>query len=291
MKEKLQVSELVLHDGMVYHLRVRPENIGDTIILVGDQSRVGTVSKYFDSIDYKGQNREFVTHTGTLANKRITAMSTGIGTDNIDIVINELDALVNIDLQSREFRQKHTSLKLVRIGTTGSLQASIPTGGCIISKLSAGFDNTLQFYSDLQKFNRADIAEKFIQTVQWNDKIGVPYFVEPSPVLFDKLNEGFYPGMTISAPGFYGPQGRQLRLQPLLQNLNTEILRFSFDGLSITNYEMECSALYGLAKMLNHHAATVCAVIANRATKQFINDYSTTIENLVQTVLERLTKE
>ncbi len=283
-------SELIINeDGSVFHLHLRPEEIADTIILVGDQGRVQMVSSFFDTVEVKRQNREFVTHTGRLNGKRISAVSTGIGTDNIDIVLNELDALVNVDFGTREVKAEHTTLKLIRIGTSGALQDDIEPNTPVLSAISSGFDGMLNFYRDRNKVARLDIEEAFVNHTNWNPLLAKPYFVEASVSLSEKIGFGMLKGITVSAPGFYGPQGRELRLPTADPELNTKLSQFTFDGLKITNYEMESSALFGLSLLLGHEAATVCNVIANRKKKNFGGDYKTAIEQLIKTVLDRLT--
>ena len=288
---KIHSSELILNkDGSIFHLHLKPEYIADTIILVGDQGRVETVSRFFDNIELKIQNREFVTHTGTYNNKRLTVISTGIGTDNIDIVINEIDALVNIDLKNRTLKDKHTSLNFIRIGTSGALQKDIDVDSYLISKMAIGFDGLLNFYASRNKICNLKFEEAFKKHTNWNKLLASPYIVNSSDILFEKLSNNIRSGITISAPGFYGPQGRILRLPLHDAELNNKIESFDYHGLKITNYEMESSAIFGLSKLLGHHAATLCIIIANRVTKQFSSDYKKTIESLIQLTLERLTR-
>ncbi len=283
-------SELVLaSDGSVYHLRLLPQDIADTILLVGDPGRVELIGSLFDKIELKKHNREFYTITGYYKGKRLTALSTGIGTDNIDIVINELDALVNIDLHSRTIKDEHTTLNFIRIGTTGSLQPDIPVDAPVVAKVSLGFDNLLNFYADRDKASDKDMEEKFIEFIGWPDVLHRPYFVHSSDQLFDMIAHDMHYGITIAAPGFYGPQGRYLRLQPLVPDLNERLRQFEYNGLRITNYEMESSALYGLSRLLGHNALALCNVIANRFRKEFSPDYKKAIKNTIQKVLDRLT--
>ncbi len=286
---KIGDSELILNkDGSIFHLHLKPENIADTIILVGDQDRVEMISNYFDNIEFKVQNREFVTHTGTYKGKRISAISTGIGTDNIDIVVNELDALVNIDLDKRVAKEEHTTLNFIRIGTSGALQGDIPVDTPIISETAIGFDGMLNFYQDRDKVGNVDLENKFIKYMDWNPRLPNPYFVDASISLMDKIGEGMRKGITISAPGFYGPQGRVLRLQIQDPNINQKITDFEYNGRKITNYEMESSAIFGLSKLLGHHAVTVCNIIANRIRKEYSKDYKVTVNELIKTILDRL---
>jgi len=283
-------SELILNsDGSIYHLHLLPENIADTFILVGDQGRVPTVSSFFDSIEFKMQNREFVTHTGTFRGKRITALSTGIGTDNIDIVVNELDALVNIDLKTRLPKTQHQTLNFVRIGTSGALQPDIPVDTPVASEWSIGFDGLLNFYAGRNFIANLEMELAFVNHVNWNIQLAAPYFVEASENLLTKIANDMRHGMTISAPGFFGPQGRVLRLPIVDPEINNKIEKFDFEGHKITNYEMECSAIYGLSKLLGHNALTICNIIANRIRKEFSIDYKKAMEQTILTVLERLT--
>jgi uridine phosphorylase len=283
-------SELILNpDGSIYHLKLRPEQLADTVLLVGDQGRVATISKYFDQIEHEVSNREFVTHTGTYRGKRITALSTGIGTDNIDIVINELDALVNIDLESRTIRDTHRSLRLIRIGTSGTLLNTIPVDSVVASSHGLGFDGLMHFYGFQENPSETPIRDAINQQLQLPSELNKPYLVEADHALFELLSKGFYTGITATACGFYGPQGRQLRLVPAVPDLNERMMDFQFEQHRITNFEMETSALYGLSRMLGHQACTLCAIIANRATLEYSKNYKPVIENLVKSVLDRLT--
>jgi uridine phosphorylase len=288
--KKIAESELILNpDGSVYHLNLRPENISENIIVVGDQGRVETISKHFTNIECKIQNREFLTHTGTYNGKRITALSTGIGTDNIDIVVNELDALVNIDLEKREIKDKKSSLNIVRLGTSGALQGDIPVDNFVMSEYGLGFDGLLNFYQVDPKIYVDDITEAFMKHTAWDSKLARPYTIKASEFLMKKLGEGFFKGITATASGFYGPQGRQLRIAPADPLLNDKMETFNFKGHRITNFEMETSALYGLGAILGHNTLTICAVIANRVSKQFSKDYHPAVEKLIQLVLDRIT--
>jgi len=288
--EKIKSSELIINpDGSVFHLHLRPEHLADTVILVGDPGRVELVASFFDTIECTISNREFVTTTGTYKGKRFSALSTGIGTDNIDIVVNELDALVNIDLETRTPKKEHKSLNLVRIGTSGALQGFIPIDSFLLSNKSIGFDGMLNFYAERDNVSDLDFEKAFKNFVKWDAKLASPYVVPASKSLIDALDgEDMIQGVTISANGFYGPQGRVLRLQTLDPDLNDKIEKFEFNGEKITNYEMESSAIFGLSAMLGHNAAAVCAIIANRINKDASKDYKPTVKNLIQTVLDRL---
>ncbi len=286
---KIQETELILNpDGSVYHLHLHPENIAETIIVVGDQERVAAISNRFDAIEFKVQNREFVTHTGRVGGKRITALSTGIGTDNIDIVLNELDAAVNIDLKERVPKKEHTSLNIIRIGTSGSLQADVPVDGFLLSTHGLGFDGLMNFY-DVEKTKESEeLVDAFITHTAWKNNLARPYLFAGSSKLISKLEEGMYKGITATAPGFYAPQGRELRLNASMKNLNEKLTSFSFNGQRITNFEMETSALFGLGSALGHQCATVCAIIGNRVTMQFSKNYKKAVDKLIDTVLERV---
>lgn len=289
-KKNIEASELILNpDGSVFHLKLLPDQIADDIILVGDPQRVSMISDKFDNIEVKIENREFITHTGYFNNKRITALSTGIGTDNIDIVLNELDALVNIDLKLRTIKENHKSLNLIRIGTTGSLQKHLPVDSFVLSEYGLGFDGLMHYY-DFQHDNEEKIIlDSFLEHCHWQGKYAEPYLVKASSLLSEKLGKNITRGITATAGGFYGPQGRMLRLNLALPNLNDQLGSFEFQKLQITNFEMETSALFGLSKMLGHNACTICTIIANRIAKQYSKDYKVSVDNLINLVLERLT--
>jgi uridine phosphorylase len=285
----LATSELVLNsDGSVYHLHLKPENIGEVIVLVGDPGRVEKVSSLFDSIDFRMSNREFITHTGYFKGQRISAISTGIGIGNIDIVINELDALVNINLKTRTVISKPTKLKLIRIGTSGGLQEEHEPGSFILSKMACGFDGLIHYYRDAESVCDMEMEKSFVKHCSWDNRRPAPYFVKSSENLFNKLNKNVFCGITLTSPGFYGPQGRVLRLPLTDPELNNKIHSFSSNGLKIMNYEMESSALFALSKLLGHESVTICAVIANRITRKFINNYEPVIENLIKFTLDSI---
>jgi uridine phosphorylase len=289
---RLQPSELILNgDGSIFHLKLFPGDIADTVILVGDPDRVDRVSALFDSIEVRRSSREFITHTGMYRQKRITALSTGIGTDNVDIVLNELDALANIDLAERRPRPVHRSLRLVRIGTSGGLQPDIPLESFLLSRYAAGFDAVLNFYADRNRVTDPDIERAFKRHTDWVPILPDPYFVRSSDDLFNLFPSETRSGITISAPGFYGPQGRSIRLQPLDPLLNDKLESFRYQGLRITNYEMESSALFGLARLLGHQAVTLCAVMANRATMEFTHNYQAVVDKLIKFTLKYLCAE
>lgn len=289
-KECIAETELIVtSDKRIYHINLKAEDIADDIILVGDQGRVAQISKHFSSIDFKTEHREFVTHTGIYKGKRITVLSTGIGTDNIDIVINELDAAVNIDLGTRIINEHKRTLNIIRLGTSGALQEDIPVNGLVVSEFGLGLDGLLNFYEGWEKINENNISNEFVTHTNWNANLPYPYCVKGNEKLFEKFSTGNYHGITATAPGFYGPQGRKLRLTPAKKNLNELLTSFNFNGKRISNFEMETSALYGLGKLLNHNCLTVCVIIANRVRKEFTTDYKKSVELLITQCLERLT--
>jgi len=285
-------SELVLNsDGSVYHIKLKPEHIADNVIIVGDPHRVEMISNYFDEIEVKISNREFTTHTGVKGNTRITVMSTGIGTDNIDIVINELDAAVNIDLETREIKEVHKSLNIVRLGTSGALQADIEVDSFVLSEYGLGLDGMLHYYDYPNDLIEQSMTGAFIKQTEWGTQLPRPYIVKASESLMDKLGDGMARGITATAPGFYGPQGRILRLPVRHPNQNESFTNFNFEGSRITNYEMETSALYGLGRMLGHNTCTICTIIANRLAKKYSEDYQISVDKMIRLVLDRLAVE
>ncbi|HEY5511046.1 MAG TPA: nucleoside phosphorylase [Prolixibacteraceae bacterium] len=286
----IEPSELILNpDGSIFHLHLQPEQLAENIILVGDPGRVKMIASFFDKLESQTENREFVSATGRYGSKRITALSTGIGTDNIDIVVNELDALVNIDLKTRQVKTEHKSLKIIRIGTSGGLQGDIPVNAFLASKKAIGFDGLLNFYEGRDEISDLPFEKAFKSYVGWNEHLPSPYVVACDPALFNRLiDEEFTPGVTISAPGFYGPQGRELRLKIVDPQINDKIESFRFEDQRITNYEMECSAIYGLSRLLGHQSLTVCIIIANRVTKKANEDYKPVMAKLVKKVLDRI---
>ena len=288
----IKESELILNpDGSIYHLNLRPEQVADTIILVGDPNRVPRVSAYFDTIEFSTQKREFCTHTGTYKGKRLTALSTGIGPDNIDIVINELDALFNIDLHTRKPKEQLTSLNIVRFGTSGSLQADIPVDSFVLSSHGLGMDNMLHAYKEAPNVREIAMEEAFMAHTQWNTDKGRPYIVGCGETLKQRLlTDKVFEGITGTAPGFYGPQGRMLRLPVQDPTLNDKLHSFNYKGYRMTNLEMETSAIYGLSKLLGHQAVSLNAIIANRAAGTFTKDTKKVVENLIVYGLEQLAK-
>ncbi len=280
--KQIETSELIVNaDGSIFHLHLLPEQLAAHVILVGDPGRVALVTKHFDNIECKVQNREFVTHTGFYKGKRISVLATGIGTDNIDIVLNELDALANIDLKNRVPKDEHRTLNFLRIGTSGGLQEDTEIGSFLLTETAIGFDGMLNFYEDCPKVSNLDMEEKFMKHLSWNSRLATPYFIDGSKELADKFGSEFKRGMTISASGFYGPQGRELRLRVQDRQINEKIRSFRYEGRCVTNYEMESSAIFGLSKLLGHNAGTVCLIIANRYAKQFIKDPAAKMEELI----------
>jgi uridine phosphorylase len=291
MQNRIAETELILNDdGSVYHLRLRPEHIADNIIIVGDQGRVATVSSFFDTVDFRVQNREFISHCGTYKGERVMVISSGIGTDNIDILINELDAAVNIDLTTRTEKPVKRSLNIVRIGTSGALQGDIPVDSFVMSSHGLGFDGLLNYYKDLGTINDNQLSEAFIKQTNWDSKLPFPYAIKASGSLSEKIGHDLIKGVTATAPGFYGPQGRRLRLSPWVEDFNSQLTDFRHGDIRITNFEMETSALYGLGALLGHQTCTVCAIIANRVAKKYSSNYHVAVEKLIALVLERLTK-
>ena len=288
---KIESSELIINnDGSIFHLHLKPENIADIIILVGDPNRVALVASYFDSIEFEVSNREFVTITGKYNGRRMSAISTGIGTDNIDIVVTELDALVNVDFETRYEKEEKKSLTILRLGTSGGVQSDIELGVPVFSRTSIGFDGLLNFYKGRNRVCELDIEEKFIEFVEWNPLLAKPYFIDSDESLYELFKDKTVEGITISAPGFYAPQGRWVRLEPADADINTKIQQFEYKGRKITNYEMESSALAGLSKLMGHKAATICVIIAQRVTKNVNTNYQLAVENMIQMALEKLSK-
>jgi uridine phosphorylase len=288
MTKQIPASELPLqNDGAIYHLNLHPEELADNVILVGDPGRVSMLSAMFDTVEVRKQNRELITHTGTYKGKRISVISTGMGTDNIDIVLTELDALVNIDLATRTVKESHHTLNLVRIGTSGALRPEIECGTFVASEYGLGIDGVLRFY-ETGNLIREDFVEAFVRHTGWDSTLPYPYCSPASPELLERIGHDMTKGVTVSAPGFFGPQGRQVRAQLKYPELNEKIETFEYQGHVITNMEMECSALYGLGNILGHHPLTICLIIANRVTGQFLDSYHDRMEMLCRTVLDRI---
>lgn len=287
----IKSSELILNpDGSVYHLNLKPEHIAQDIIFVGDQNRVEKITQFFDNVEFSTQKREFKTQTGTLKGKRITVMSTGIGPDNIDIVMNELDALVNIDLETRLPKENLTSLNIIRIGTSGSLQADIPVDSFVMSKYGLGLDNMLRSYL-IEDISEVAIEDAFISHTNWDIKKGRPYVIACSSKLEQLIESNkIHKGFTGTAGGFYGPQGRVLRLNIQDESLNSKMDNFNFNGTRMTNLEMETAAIYGLGKLLGHETLSLNAIIANRADGTFSADPYKAVDELIAYTLEKLTE-
>ncbi|PJA08347.1 MAG: phosphorylase [Flavobacteriales bacterium CG_4_10_14_0_2_um_filter_32_8] len=286
---KIATSELILNDdNSVYHLKLHPHQIAKDIIVVGDPSRVAAISDYFDVVEHKVANREIITHTGSLNGKRLTVMSTGMGTDNLDIVINELDALVNINLETRTIKAEKTALNIIRLGTSGALQKDIPVDSFVISEYGLGLDGLMNYYQFEQTTEEVELLNQFYQQTSYLKEFAQPYFVKVSSDLFNLLKSDCISGITATACGFYGPQGRVLRI-PLKETLLNEKLRdFSYNNYRITNFEMETSALYGLSRALGHNACTICVIIANRFSKEFSKNYHPAVKKLIEQTLQKL---
>lgn len=287
--EKIKSSELIINpDGSVYHINLKPEHIANDVIFVGDQYRVDEVAKFFDTIEFETQKREFKSKVGTYKGKRITVISTGIGPDNIDIVMNELDALVNIDFETRAVKDQLTQLNIYRFGTSGSLQKDIPVDAILLSSHAIGTDNMLRSYQ-VDHVTMTDMEDAFIQHTYWNLDKGRPYAIQASEKLMQKMNEKqFYRGITITAGGFYGAQGRVLRLAVEDKDLNDKMDNFTFQSHRATNLEMETAAIYGLAKLLGHEAISINAIIANRANGTFSTNPYDTVEKMIQVCLDKI---
>lgn len=284
---KIVESELIInHRGAIYHLDVRPEELASTVITVGDPDRVGEVSKFFDSIEYKCKHREFITHTGTIGNKRLSVVSTGIGTDNIDIVINELDALANIDFNTRTINSNLTHLTIIRLGTAGSLQQDIPVDSIVVSTHGLGIDNLLNYYRHDNNEEEMQIIQQFVAHTQVSHRFSQPYISTAGSRVLKHFVDGFHHGITITCPGFYGPQGRVLRLGLTNPDLLDRLTRFSFGQHRITNFEMETSAIYGLSKLLGHQCLSLSTIVANRINKQFSKNANAAVENMIKKSLE-----
>jgi len=287
--QRIAESELIINSrGAVYHIDLRPEELAHNIIIVGDPDRVGMVSKYFDKVEVKRQHREFVSHTGMIGNKRITCTSTGIGPDNIDIVLNEFDALVNIDFESRMIKKELTTLNIMRIGTSGSLQADVPVDSWVTGTHGLGLDNLLNYYRLEHNEQEKELLQSFVTHTQLHAQICNPYISSASASLLKHFVEGFHQGITVTCPGFYGPQGRVLRLGIRNPELIDRLTEFRFGQHRITNFEMETSAIYGLGRLLGHHCLSLNAIIANRIAKEFTKDAHKLVDSLIKKVLETI---
>lgn len=286
---RIAESELIINPrGAVYHLDLRPEELADTVITVGDPDRVAEVSKHFDSIEVKCRHREFITHTGYVGGKRLTVLSSGIGPDNIDIVMNELDALANIDFETRLIKPQLRALNIIRLGTSGSLQADIPVDSFVASTHGLGVDNLLHFYRTEHNEEENQLIQSFITHTQITAPMSQPYISGASPSLLKHFVTGFHQGITVTCPGFYGPQGRILRLGIRNPDLINRLTDFRFGPHRITNFEMETSAIFGLGKLLGHHCLALNAIVANRVQKEFSKDGKAAVEKLIVSFLERV---
>lgn len=285
-------SELIINDdGSIFHLHLKPEQLADTVLLVGDPARVEMVASYFDSQECRVANREFVTITGTYKGKRMSVISTGIGTDNIDIVVTELDALANIDFATRQVNPELRQLTLVRLGTSGAIQPDIKVGTAVFSRSSVGFDGLLNYYKGRNEVCDLAIEKAFMEHVGWGELLPKPYFIDADNSLFELFREVTMEGITISAPGFYAPQGRWVRLKPADTELNAKIESFRYGKRRITNFEMESSALAGLAALMGHRAATICTIIAQRIALDVETDYKPYVRQMIEMALDRLATE
>jgi uridine phosphorylase len=284
--QRIAESELIINSrGAIYHLDLRPEELANTVLTVGDPDRVAMVSKYFDKIEHQAQHREFVSHTGYIGKRRLTVVSTGIGTDNIDIVLNELDALVNIDFTTRTVKPQLTQLTIIRMGTSGALQENIPVDSWVASTHGLGIDNLLNFYRHDQSDEENLLLHAFSTQTQLHQRLAQPYISGASAALLKRFTEGFHHGITVTCPGFYGPQGRVLRLGLSQPELIDRLTGFSYGPYRITNFEMETAGIYGLGKMLGHSCLSLSAIVANRVQKQFSKDGNKSVEGLIQETL------
>lgn len=282
-------SELIINgDGSIFHLHLKPEQLADIVILVGDPARVAMIAEYFDTKECEVSNREFLTITGTYKGKRMTVMSTGIGIGNIDICVTELDALANIDFESRQVKKDFRQLTLVRLGTSGAIQQDIEVGDVVFARTSLGFDGLLSYYAGRDRVCDLELEKAFVEHTSWYEKLPAPYFVNANKELFELFKDATHEGITIAAPGFYAPQGRWVRLMPHDPQLNQKIEDFHFGERRITNFEMEGSALAGLAALMGHRAATICTIIAQRVAKNACTDYKPFVRRMIEIALDKL---
>jgi uridine phosphorylase len=289
---RIAESELIINPrGAVYHLDLRPEEIAGTVVTVGDPDRVKEVSKHFDSVEFKSQHREFISHTGYVGKKRLTVLSSGIGPDNIDIVVNELDSLVNIDFETRMVKSQLSSLNIIRLGTSGSLQADIPVDSFVASTHGLGIDNLLNFYRHEQNDEEQQLLQSFVTHTQMHGQMSYPYISSAAAALLKNFVKNFHQGITVTCPGFYGPQGRVLRLGIRNPSLINRLTDFRFGQHRITNFEMETSAIYGLGKLLGHHCLAINAIVANRVAKEFSKDGKAAVEKLIVKFMEIFSKD
>ena len=289
MARTIESSELIINDdGSIFHLHLRPEQIADTVILVGDPGRVEMVASYFDRRECEVSNREFNTVTGTYKGKRMSVLSTGIGVGNIDISVTELDALVNIDFQTRQERTSKRRLTLVRLGTSGAIQPDIKVGEFVFSRTSVGFDGLLSYYKGRNDVCDLAIEQAFMKHTGWNEQLPKPYFIDADKELLELFRDTTREGITIAAPGFYAPQGRWVRLEPADIRLNEKIESFEYEGRRITNFEMESSVLAGMAALMGHRAATICTIIAQRIALDACTDYKPYVRRMIEMALDKL---
>lgn len=287
--QKLSEADLVINpDGSIYHLNILPEDVADTVITVGDPDRISEITKHFDRIELKKGKREFLTHTGYIGTKRITVISTGIGTDNIDIVFNELDALVNVDFKTREVKEKLTSLDIIRVGTSGAVQPDLPMGTILASTFGLGLDALMHYYVHGVPDEERGLFEHVKTHFQDLHAVN-PYLTSADPVLLNTVGKGMEQGITVTAPGFYAPQGRQVRAQNAVPNFIQKLNTFSYENYRITNLEMETAGIYALAKVLGHKALSVNAILASRVNYQFSKDPNAVVDKAIKLVLERIT--
>jgi uridine phosphorylase len=286
----MKKTELITNpDGSIFHLNLKPEDISDKIVIVGDPGRVDMLSTMLHDVRVRKENREFRTVTGTFENSEISVISSGIGTDNIDIVLNELDALVNIDLKTGEIKDSPVSLTIVRIGTSGAVRSEIPAGSCLMTETAIGFDGLLHFYEGYDWLLDTGLSDSLVEHLEWPDTLAYPYAINADKELLDIFRrEGFRSGITVSAPGFYAPQGRRLRLETFDNEINDKLASFGYRGRTISNYEMESSAIYGLSGLLGHKALTICVIIGNRVTGEFVSDYKPIIRDLAEKVFRNI---
>ena len=282
-------SELIINgDGTIFHLHLKPEQLADTVILVGDPARVATIAAHFDSVEYNVSNREFNTITGYYKGKRMSVISTGIGIGNIDICVTELDALANVDFATRTVKDTFRRLTLVRLGTSGALQPDIEVGEVVFARTSVGFDSLLGYYAGRNEVCDLDMQRSFMEHTQWSELLAPPYFVNADSELWEHFKDSTTEGITIAAPGFYAPQGRYVRLQPADMNLNEKVEAWRYEGRRITNFEMEGSALAGMAALMGHRATTICTIIAQRIAKKAQTDYRPFVERMIVMALDKL---
>lgn len=284
-------SELIINeDGSCFHLHLKPEELADNVILVGDPGRVAMIAEHFDEKEFLRENREFISVTGKYKGKRITALSTGIGTDNCDIVMNEIDALANIDFKTREVRENPKSLNILRIGTSGAIQPEIPIGSYVFAYMSLGCDGLMNWYAGRQKFAEPRISDEFRKQVGWNEHLGYPYFVKAGDDMYRRFKDCSIKGITISAPGFYGPQGRVLRMGIAMPDMIEKFEQFEYEGMKLTNFEMESSAISGIGRLLGHNCGTICVIIAQRHSQGAKTSYKGNMNSLISLALDKLSE-